>query len=253
MEEKKKILIIDDDAAIVQLLAMHLQAKGYEVVTAKDGADALAKLRKVTPDLISLDMEMPKVGGLEFYRRISDGRSRTRIPVLVVTGRGELSEVFKDLEVDGFLSKPFELHDYLCEVERILFHGSQKGLVYILDIPGRHSEQIARRLKTERYKVISTVDLAELSNRFAQEPPDFILMEYEQADVEGSQRIRETQRILAGLQKGSGRKAVPLIVYTYSGFDFAEKSLSAGADRYAGTSPSYDSFVTLLREYELEK
>ena len=75
MDEPKKILLIDDEIDLQQLIKTVLSSKGYNVTTADNGQDGLEKLEAADPDLIILDMNMPKMGGVEFYQRICDAWS----------------------------------------------------------------------------------------------------------------------------------------------------------------------------------
>ena len=97
-----------------------MSSKGYKVTTADNGLDGLEKLEAANPDLILLDMNMPKMGGVEFYQKICDAWSRPKYPVLILTARANMEEFFKGMDVDGFMAKPFEIDDLLAEVQRIL-------------------------------------------------------------------------------------------------------------------------------------
>ena len=120
MDEEKKILLIDDEIDLQQLIKVVLSSKGYNVTTADNGLDGLEKLEAANPDLILLDMNMPKMGGVEFYQKICDAWSRPKYPVLILTARANMEEFFKGMDVDGFMAKPFEIDDLLAEVQRII-------------------------------------------------------------------------------------------------------------------------------------
>ena len=117
---EKKILIIEDEKEIAQLYAKRLKDKGYELALAHDGLEGLNKLKEFTPDLILLDLNMPNMGGLEFYQHICDPQGKPKYPVLVLTGRADLELLFLEFHVDGFIIKPFEGSRLLNEVEIIL-------------------------------------------------------------------------------------------------------------------------------------
>ena len=120
-DKKMTILLIDDEVDLVDAVAFQLKAKkGYDVETAYNGVEGLEKLNEIVPDLIILDINMPKMGGVEFYRRISDAQGKTRYPVLILTARANLEELFKDLNVDGFMTKPFELDTLYKEIDIIM-------------------------------------------------------------------------------------------------------------------------------------
>jgi len=119
-EKSRTILLIDDEVNLQQLIKITLKSKNYLVETANNGLEGLAKLETIRPDLIILDMNMPKMGGLEFYQKICDGTDHPRYPVLVLTARANMEQLFKQLNIDGFMAKPFEIADLLKEVETII-------------------------------------------------------------------------------------------------------------------------------------
>ena len=120
MDEPKRILLIDDEINLQQLVKVVLGSKGYSVTTADNGKDGLEKLEEANPDLIILDMNMPVMGGVEFYQRICDAWSKPKYPILILTARANMEEFFKGMDVDGFMAKPFEIDDLLAEVQRII-------------------------------------------------------------------------------------------------------------------------------------
>jgi len=113
---KAKILAIDDDPDILDALSMVLESKGYQVTGVRDGAEAFEKLSQELPDLIILDLLMPRMDGFEFYKKLKRQASPPfkNIPILVLTSvredasrrRYEL-ETGEKLEVDDYLEKPF--------------------------------------------------------------------------------------------------------------------------------------------------
>jgi len=115
------ILVVDDEPQIRDVMAMMLSEEGYSILTAANGEEALEVLKDKTPNLIILDMNMPKMGGVVFYHNIASSYDGTpKYPVLVLTARAHLEDVFKDFQVDGFMSKPFKFEDLLEEIEAIL-------------------------------------------------------------------------------------------------------------------------------------
>jgi len=119
--KRNNILIVDDEPEIREIVGMMLSEHGFRIRTAADGVEALELIKEKAPDLILLDMNMPRMGGVVFYHNIAstyDGSPR--YPVLVITGRTALEQLFKDFKVDGFISKPFNFEDLLAEVEKTL-------------------------------------------------------------------------------------------------------------------------------------
>ncbi len=120
MINQKTILLIDDEIDLQQLVKIALKLKGYHIETANNGLEGLEKLETVKPNLIILDMNMPKMGGLEFYQKICDQSNQPKYPVLVLTARANMEQVFKGLNIDGFMAKPFEIDELLQRVDTII-------------------------------------------------------------------------------------------------------------------------------------
>ena len=119
-DKQKIILLIDDEINLQQLIKIALKSRNYHVETANNGVEGLAKLETIEPDLIILDMNMPKMRGLEFYQRICDDTKCPRYPILMLTARANIEPIFKQLNIAGFIAKPFEIADLLHEVESII-------------------------------------------------------------------------------------------------------------------------------------
>lgn len=120
MADQKTILLIDDEVDLQQLVKIALKSHGYEVVTANNGLEGLEVLKNLSPHLIILDMNMPKMGGLEFYQKICDANNQPIYPVLVLTARTNMEHLFKEFNIDGFMSKPFEIDGLLTTVDAII-------------------------------------------------------------------------------------------------------------------------------------
>lgn len=125
-DQIKCILVVDDEAPVRNYLKMVLEDEGFRVVTATDGHQALDCIREETPDLISLDLVMPKRSGMKFYRDLQTKPEWKQIPVLIVTGhaRDDLGrEDFQELTISGpgfYLEKPVKPKDYVGAVRKML-------------------------------------------------------------------------------------------------------------------------------------
>jgi CheY-like chemotaxis protein len=119
-ETGEKILLVDDEESLRRTLGDYLAFRGYQVETAKNGEEALKRLRKFHPDLIILDMAMPGMGGVSFLRKIMDDAGKPRHPILVLTARSVMREFFDGVSIQGFVPKPSSEKDIVREVERIL-------------------------------------------------------------------------------------------------------------------------------------
>ncbi|MCR4394955.1 MAG: response regulator [Dehalococcoidales bacterium] len=117
-QNKKLILIVDDDPEIVSFLRRGLVFEGYTVETANDGKEALAKLREKDPDLVILDIMMPGIDGYTVSKRL---REVSDVPVLMLTARSTLADKLAGFEsgADDYLVKPFEFDELLARIKAL--------------------------------------------------------------------------------------------------------------------------------------
>jgi len=129
MEDRAHILVIDDDPEIVDFLRRGLTYEGYQVDTAEDGREALAKIRDREPDLIVLDIMMPEIDGIEVSQRV---RQASKVPILMLTARGTVADkvVGLDSGADDYLVKPFVFDELLARIRaRLRYHTGEAGEV----------------------------------------------------------------------------------------------------------------------------
>src|SRR3954451_3725884 len=116
------ILAADDDEDILEMVVFRLERSGYTVVRAHDGAQALAAARETLPDLIVLDVMMPKLDGYEVTRALRAEESTSRIPIILLTARVQDADVQKgfDAGADDYVRKPFSPQELRSRVQAIL-------------------------------------------------------------------------------------------------------------------------------------
>lgn len=125
-EPRKRILVVDDEADVRAYLSLALEDVGFEVTTAADGLEALEKARQNPPDLISLDLVMPRHSGARCYHDLQKDKSLAKIPVLIVTGhaRDQLGRTdFEEMTLSGpgiYLEKPVSPESYVAAVRKLL-------------------------------------------------------------------------------------------------------------------------------------
>jgi DNA-binding response OmpR family regulator len=122
------VLVVDDEKHIVQLVKLYLGNEGYQVEVAHDGQDALEKARLMKPDLIVLDLMLPKVSGLEVCRQL---RQESDVPIIMLTARDESEDRVAGLELgaDDYVTKPFNPRELAARVKAVLrrTHGMGAG------------------------------------------------------------------------------------------------------------------------------
>ncbi|HVF01898.1 MAG TPA: response regulator transcription factor [Rubrobacteraceae bacterium] len=125
MEET--ILLVDDDAALLEVVSIVLSSEGYKVVTAADGAEALREVGQEALDLVILDVMLPRISGFEVLRQI---REKSDVPVVMLTAKGQSVDKVVGLELgaDDYITKPFDTKELLARIRAILRRfGRQEG------------------------------------------------------------------------------------------------------------------------------
>lgn len=118
----KRILVVEDEAPIREMLCFVLEQKGYETVEAEDYADGLAKVREPYPELIVLDWMMPGGSGIQFIKQLKQDEVTRQIPVVMLTARGEEEDKVRGLEAgaDDYITKPFSPRELVARLKAVL-------------------------------------------------------------------------------------------------------------------------------------
>jgi CheY-like chemotaxis protein len=119
---KKKVLIVDDDPGIVEIVEFELKLHGYEVLTACSGKEGLEKCKRLKPDVVIMDIMMPGMAKNQTAEEIKNDPSTSHIPIIFLTGMVRTEEVPKDRRIGGqyLLAKPFKSEELLMMLRRIL-------------------------------------------------------------------------------------------------------------------------------------
>jgi two-component system alkaline phosphatase synthesis response regulator PhoP len=117
-----KILVVDDENLMVRMVQIRLEASGYEVITACDGEEGLKKAKKENPDLIILDIMMPKMDGHEVCRLLKADERYERIPIIILSAKTQKSDIDKSLKAgaEAHVTKPFEPKVLLAKIKEVL-------------------------------------------------------------------------------------------------------------------------------------
>jgi CheY-like chemotaxis protein len=116
-----RVLVVDDDEVIRQLIAVNLQLEGFEVATAVDGQDCLEKVRAVRPDVITLDIMMPRLDGWVTAVRLREDPETAEIKVVMITARAQDHDIQRghEIGVDAYVTKPFDPNDLIRTVREL--------------------------------------------------------------------------------------------------------------------------------------
>ncbi len=116
------ILVVDDDPVIQKLLSVNFEMEGYRVVTASDGLDGLERVKEESPDLVLLDVMMPRMDGFEVTRRLKSDPATKEIPVVLLSAKAQSTDlqVGLDAGADDYVTKPFDPLELLDKVAALL-------------------------------------------------------------------------------------------------------------------------------------
>jgi len=129
----KKILIVDDDKNLLNVLRYNLENEGYAVITAEHGVQGLEEAREQKPDMVILDIMLPGLDGLEVCRII---RRETSAPILMLTARGQEADKIRGLEAgaDDYVTKPFSIGELIARIRALLCRANPEWVATILDV-----------------------------------------------------------------------------------------------------------------------
>ena len=119
---KLKMLIVEDEEALLDLLKFNFNKEGYKIDTATDGETALEKILYKSPDIIILDWMLPELSGIELCRRIRKHKEHKNIPIIMLTAKGEEEDKLRGLETgaDDYITKPFSVNELVARVKAVL-------------------------------------------------------------------------------------------------------------------------------------
>ena len=154
----KKILVVDDEVKIVEVVKSYLENRGYSVDVAYSGKDALDKFEKVNPCLIILDLMLPDIPGEEICQMI---RRKSRVPIIMLTAKVDEEDILRGLNIgaDDYVTKPFSLRQLVARVEAVLRRVSDDPVPLSSIISFNNGDLVIDTLKHEVKKNGNTVNL----------------------------------------------------------------------------------------------
>lgn len=143
-----KIMIVDDEPAIRQMVSLALDQAGYQCVEASDAAEAQQRIVAERPDLILLDWMMPGLSGMEYARRLRQEKLTSRIPIVMLTARTEEKDKVLGLDsgADDYVTKPFSLSELLARIKALLRRTSPHATELAVETNGLSIDPVTRRV-----------------------------------------------------------------------------------------------------------
>lgn len=136
MLAKEKILVVDDEEDILELLRYNLAREGYQVVCAASGEKALKKIKSVPLDLIVLDLMLPGIDGLEVTKKLKNDPENRNIPIIMLTAKGEEADIVTGLELgaDDYVTKPFSPRILIARIRAVIRRQAKEAVDYTSEI-----------------------------------------------------------------------------------------------------------------------
>jgi DNA-binding response OmpR family regulator len=124
---KGRILVIEDDADIVEMVEYHLSQAGYETIAASNGADGISRARTQRPDLVILDLMLPAVDGFDVCRTLKSDNNTACIPVIILSAKSQEADKIVGLELgaDDYMTKPFSPRELIARIKAVLRRGKE--------------------------------------------------------------------------------------------------------------------------------
>lgn len=241
MEKNARILVIDDDATTTTLLSAKLSEQGHSVMTASDGNEGLEKYKTFRPDIIILDIVMPRMDGHTFVYKFKEIGSIRETPIIVLTSHDARQGIFEIHGINDYIVKPFRMGDLLRKIDRRLQMKCKKILV--VDDETDMISVIETRLKASGYDVITASDGLEGLEKARNEKPDLVILDVMMPKLDG-------YKVCRMLKFDTKYKNMSVILLTAIASDQeSQVGRNVGADAYL-TKPC-DSAVLLHTIKEL--
>ncbi len=174
---QKSVLVVDDDKGIRELLRQELETEGYLVYEAADGQEALDKVKKLWPNLITLDVMMPGLSGFEVAAMLRASPETMGIPIIIVSVTEDKERGFR-LGVDRYFTKPLDTKVLLREVEQLLEQGASRKRVLVIDEDTATVEMLVNALKAQGHSVVAAYSSAEGIEKAVTDKPNIVIMNF---------------------------------------------------------------------------
>jgi DNA-binding response OmpR family regulator len=261
----KTILLVDDDRSFITLIGLQLMKKNYEVIPALDGAKGLELAKKMKPNLILLDVLLPKISGFDFLKKISEENELKDTPTIVVSSRPDMKNFFSSFNIVSFLSKPVVPQELITLIQNTLeqgpssaangskttaresqvvppvVHDKNKGKkILILGIEDNLMEKVKNHLKALGFTVSRGLDEQSTIQEISEFQPDIIMCQF----WEDTNKL-DPSLVQNALQKSPETKSIPFYVFVQNSI-----SLDALATFKADILLPYKNSDDLLKTLE---
>ena len=225
----EKILIVEDDEDIVELVRYNLAKDGFRPMGVTTGEEALKKLQTESFDLVLLDLMLPGIDGLEVCRRIKENEKLRSIPIVMLTAKGEESDIVTGLELgaDDYIVKPFSPKVVIARIRSVLRrrHSDQPGVDEPLTI-GDFVIHPGRREVTVRGQAIELTNLEFMVLHFLAKKPGWVFSRYQIVEGVRGDNYPVTDRsvdvLIVGLRKKLGEAGNSIETVRGAGYRFRE-------------------------------
>lgn len=240
----KKILIVDDEPSIVEVLRSRLIASGYETCSAGDGVEALEKVVSEKPDLIILDVLMPRMTGFEALKKIRDTPESHKLPALVISAKSSMKDYFTDITGVEFIPKPYDAKELVNRVgilvgDKAAPHSGSKRVI-LAGVEDFLIGKIRTFLSSKNYQVLTALNEEDAFTMAKNLRPGFILCQFwEEAS------ILDPKKLGGKLAEHASLVNLPLYVYCKEALSIDAMKTFKG-DRLI----TYNDSVDLLKKLE---
>ncbi|BAY13646.1 response regulator [Calothrix sp. NIES-2098] len=194
--EQKTILIVDDEAAMRELAKQYLSSEGYKIIEAKDGLEAIELVKKELPDLILLDVMMPRMNGFDTAAVLKNDPHTMHIPIIILSVVEDENRGYA-LGVDRFLNKPINSEELLKEVATLMSFGRSQKRVLIVDENVPTSKTLAEALRTKGFSIVEAFNYQDSIEKAMSDRPDLIIVD---SLVSSRHSLVKTLRFEKGLE-----------------------------------------------------
>ncbi|MCU0665493.1 MAG: response regulator [Candidatus Omnitrophica bacterium] len=240
----KKILIVDDDVEVLELMRKELEAQRYDVVVAFDGEDGFMKAKTQVPNLIIMDVILPKINGYQLAAKLKKDHETKDIPIIVASEYGSMMELFEEGQINDSFRKPFlpgivagKARKFLGEIrgKKVLIIDDEADLLKVLEV----------RFRANRYAVVTATNGQEGLEKVKSESPDLIILDFMMPVMNGYEFFKI-------IKSDPYASSIPVIVLTARG-PLKDSFEMAGADAFMPKPFDAGELVDLAKELLLPK